>query len=69
MANSAVGENPSVEALFVALETMMPAIRRFFDDVLVMDKDPVLKQNRLALLQAIGSLTEGIVDLTVMEGF
>ena len=69
LAASTVGANPSVETLFAALETMMPAIRRFFDDVLVMDKDPVLKQNRLALLQAIGSLTEGIVDLTVMEGF
>ncbi|HZF14032.1 MAG TPA: hypothetical protein VFE33_35000, partial [Thermoanaerobaculia bacterium] len=44
---------------------------RFFVEVLVMDKDPAIKTNRIALLQAIGRtvsrtarLTEMVVDRT-----
>ena len=68
-ARAAVDADPSIDGLFKALQGMIPAIRRFFDDVLVMDPDDTLRQNRLGLLQAIGGLTAGIVDLTVLEGF
>ena len=59
----------TVDEFFGALEELKPHIERFFDQVLVMTEDETLRGNRLGLLQAIGSLAEGTVDLTVMEGF
>jgi len=35
----------------------------------VMDPDPAVRQNRLALLQQLAALAEGIVDLSKLEGF
>ncbi len=64
-----VQANPSVPTLMQALEDLRPLIARFFEDVLVMSKDTAVRQNRLALLQAIGALADGIVDLSQMEGF
>ena len=58
-----------VDRLLIALWPMIPAIDRFFDDVLVMHRDPVLRENRLGLLQAIWGLSRGIVDLSRLEGF
>jgi glycyl-tRNA synthetase beta subunit len=48
---------------------MIEPINTFFDEVLVMTADKGLRENRLALLQHIARLTEGIVDLTKVEGF
>lgn len=59
----------SVNGLFEALLGLKPAIRAFFDRVLVMADDVEVRNTRLGLLQSIGRLTEGIVDLTLMEGF
>ena len=64
-----VSAHRTVDELFSALMDLIPPIRRFFDDVLVMDEDVAIRQNRLGLLQAISSLPKDIVDLTVMEGF
>ncbi len=64
-----VRKENTIDALFQALIEIKPAIRRFFDEVLVMAEDQELRQNRLGLLQAISALSEGIVDLTLMEGF
>jgi len=64
-----VSSGSSIDDLFEALETLKPFIRKFFDDILVMAEDPELRKSRLGLLQGISALTEGIVDLTVMEGF
>ena len=58
-----------VDRLLIALWPMIPAINRFFDDVLVMHEDRGLRENRLGLLQAIWGLSQGIVDLARMEGF
>ncbi len=68
-AQARIGRENSVDALLSALEDLQPHIRRFFDEVLVMDPDPDVRRNRLGLLQAISALAYGIVDLTVMEGF
>ena len=65
----AVIATPSVDTFLGALLELKPAIARFFDEVLVMDQDQAVRNNRLALMQAIRSLADGIVDLTVMEGF
>jgi glycyl-tRNA synthetase len=68
-AQGAVAADQSLDGFMQAMEALKPAIARFFTDVLVMDKDGRLRNNRLALLQAISGLAEGIIDLTVLEGF
>ena len=50
-------------------EPLVPQITNFFDNVLVMDEDPKIRENRLGLLQAISNLAEGVVDMTRLEGF
>ena len=58
-----------MDDLLNAFEPMIPAIDRFFEDVMVMTEDRVLRENRLALLQRIVALAEGVADFSKMEGF
>jgi glycyl-tRNA synthetase len=67
--NSARNVPHSVNEFLSAVEALIPAITAFFDDVLVMDKDESIKQNRLALVAQIASLSHGIADLSKLEGF
>jgi glycyl-tRNA synthetase len=64
-----VGPESTVDELLIAFQPMIEPINTFFDEVLVMTEDKALRENRLALLQHIARLTEGIVDLTKAEGF
>jgi len=64
-----IGPQSSIDQLFTAFQPMIEPITTLFDDVLVMAEDKTLRENRLALLQRIAALTEGIVDLTRVEGF
>jgi glycyl-tRNA synthetase len=64
-----VDPESSINTLLTAFKPMVEPINTFFDDVLVMTEDKALRENRLALLQRIAALTEGIVDLTKLEGF
>ncbi len=64
-----VTPDSDVDRLLIALWPMIPAINRFFDDVLVMHENLALRENRLGLLQAIWGLSRGIVDLSRLEGF
>ena len=50
--------------LLTQLATLQPAIDTFFDEVLVMAKEPALRSNRLALLNQIGRNIYAIADLT-----
>ncbi len=59
----------SVDGFLEVLRSLVPLINSFFEDVLVMVDDLVLRNNRLALLQQVTRLAEGVVDLTQMEGF
>jgi len=59
----------SIDELLEELQAMIPAITRFFDEVLVMTEEKALRENRLALLQRIAALPRGIVDLRKVEGF
>ncbi|MFN2226236.1 MAG: glycine--tRNA ligase subunit beta, partial [Anaerolineae bacterium] len=68
-ARAQIGPEAGVDRLLTALHPMIPAITRFFDDVLVMHEDEVLRQARLGLLQDIWDLSRGIVDVTRLEGF
>jgi glycyl-tRNA synthetase len=58
-----------VQAFFEAFLPMVGPINTFFDDVLVMAEDITLRENRLALLQRIAEMTEGIADLSKIQGF
>ena len=64
-----VGPQSSIDQFLIAFKSMIEPISTFFDDVLVMAEDEALRENRLALLQRIATLSEGIVDLTKVEGF
>ena len=68
-ARDKVEKTKDVDTLLESIENMLPAITRFFDEVLVMAEDEEVRRNRLALLKGISSLADGIVDLSVMPGF
>jgi glycyl-tRNA synthetase len=68
-AESQVTVSSDVDALMQAFMPLVPHIRRFFDEVLVMADDEDLRKARLALLQRIAALADGIVDLSRLEGF
>jgi glycyl-tRNA synthetase beta subunit len=55
--------------LIASLRGMVPAINRFFDDILVMAEETHTRENRLALLQRIADLPEDMADLSELEGF
>ena len=59
----------SVDDFLKAFLPLIPAINRYFDDVLVMVDDQRLRQNRLGLLQRIVALADGVVDMSRLEGF
>jgi len=64
-----VGRDGSLDDLMSALAEIEPSINRFFDEILVMAEDPEVRRSRLGLCQAVSSLTDGIVDLSRVEGF
>jgi glycyl-tRNA synthetase len=68
-ARQTVSPEGSVDVLGEALRTLVPPINRFFDQVLVMAEEPDLQAARLALVQRIAELPDGIVDLSRMQGF
>jgi glycyl-tRNA synthetase len=59
----------SIDDLLNVVVPLIPAINTFFDKVLVMAEDPAVKSNRLGLLQQIAGLSQGIADLSKLEGF
>ena len=68
-AQEQVTNNKTVDTFLSAIENMLPAITRFFDEVLVMAEGANIRRNRLALLQGISSLSDDIVDLRELPGF
>ena len=50
------------------LARLRPVVDAFFDDVMVMDPDPALRANRLALLVTLRGLFTGIADLSRLPG-
>ncbi len=59
----------SFAAFAQALSPAVPAINTFFDKVMVMDQDPAVRANRLALLGRVATLASGLADLSKVEGF
>ncbi len=68
-ARAQITPESDVDHFLTAIRPLVPAINRFFDDVLVMHEDPTLRAVRLGLLQDIWELSRGIVDVTRLEGF
>ena len=66
---AAQSEPPGVDDFLSVFTPTIPAITRFFDAVLVMDADPAVRANRLALLRRVAALADGTVDLSKLEGF
>jgi glycyl-tRNA synthetase beta chain len=52
------------DAVMAQLVGLKPAIDRYFDDVLVMCDDEAVRNNRLAMLSAIGHFFLGLADFT-----
>ena len=59
----------TVGLLGEVLRSLQAPINRFFTDVLVMAEDPAVRQARLALVQRIAALPDGIADLSQLQGF
>ncbi len=55
-------------AAFGELAKLRPAVDTFFDQVMVMDPDPALRGNRLAMLGTLRDLFAGIADLSRLPG-
>jgi glycyl-tRNA synthetase len=70
-ANRRISEsaNRSVALLGEILRDLQAPINRFFTDVLVMAEDPAVRQARLALVQRIAALPDGVADLSQLQGF
>ena len=49
------------------LAALRPVVDRFFDDVMVMDEDKKLRQNRLALLDRLATLFLRTADLSLLQ--
>lgn len=55
------------ERALTELAALRPAVDRFFDAVLVMDKDAAVQENRLALLKEIARLLLAVADLRKIQ--
>ena len=62
-------EDPLIDDVLEAILGIVPEINVFFDEVLVMDPDPEVRQNRLGLVQSVSALIDGAADLSKLEGF
>jgi glycyl-tRNA synthetase len=58
-----------VSVLGEILRDLRDPINRYFTDVLVMADDPALRRARLALVQRVAALPDGIADLSQLQGF
>ena len=68
-AKERISPDSSPEELVEVLKDLKDVINTFFDNVLVMCEEEDLRKARLALIQRIASLPDGIVDISLLEGF
>ena len=59
----------NVDRFMATFVNLAPHITVFFDDILIMDEDQKVRENRLALLQHIAGMARNYVDFTQMPGF
>ncbi len=68
-ASRRINESADIATLGAVLRELQAPINRFFTDVLVMAEDPAVRHARLALVQRIAALPDGIADLSQLQGF
>jgi glycyl-tRNA synthetase beta subunit len=68
-AKTSLNQSPSFENALVQVEGLVSPINAFFDKVLVMVEDQVLRESRLGILQRIAGLIRPYADLSKLEGF
>ncbi|MBN2677615.1 MAG: glycine--tRNA ligase subunit beta [Anaerolineaceae bacterium] len=68
-AEKGIHDPSSVMDFIAQFNTLIPAVNRFFDEVLVMDEDTRIRENRLGLLQRVAELSSASVNLSYLEGF
>jgi glycyl-tRNA synthetase len=61
--------NGDVDAFLKVVLKLIPSITSFFDKIMVMAEEKELRENRLALVQQIASLSDGVADLSKLDGF
>uniref|UniRef100_UPI004026AE57 DALR anticodon-binding domain-containing protein n=1 Tax=Candidatus Stercorousia sp. TaxID=3048886 RepID=UPI004026AE57 len=59
-----VSEDLDYDAYLKQLEEINPSVEKFFNDVLVMDKDENVKENRLALLTMLKGKYNHLADIS-----
>ncbi len=59
-----VDENADYDTYLAQLKDINPSVQKFFNDVLVMDKDENVKENRLALLTLLKSKYNHLADFS-----
>ena len=60
-------DNNDYEAVVAVPATLVPAINKFFEDVMVMDKDEAIKANRLQLVRLAYSVMAIIGDISALK--
>ncbi|HAV76167.1 MAG TPA: glycine--tRNA ligase subunit beta, partial [Anaerolineae bacterium] len=58
-----------VDAFLKVVLALIPSITSFFEKIMVMAEEKDLRENRLGLMQRIASLSNGVADLSKLEGF
>jgi glycyl-tRNA synthetase len=67
---SSFQDQPSdVDEFLNLIVKLVPSINTFFDKVLVMAEEEKIRRNRLALIGQIARLSNGLADLSKLEGF
>lgn len=66
-ASSATWEAGDYDAVVAVPATLVPAINKFFEDVMVMDKDEAIKANRLQLVRLAYSVMAIIGDISALK--
>ena len=57
----------TVDEVLNIVVTLIPAINKFFDEVLVMAEDAALRGNRLALLAQLDALMNQVADISKLS--
>ena len=65
--SAALDEKEDYLAAYAALAELRPVVDEFFEDVMVMDPDPQLRDNRLALLRSLHELFSPLADFSRLQ--
>src|SRR5581483_5243628 len=65
--STALEDNEDYLAAYAALAELRPVVDEFFDEVMVMDPDPRLRDNRLALLRSLHELFSPLADFSRLQ--